>query len=95
MTTRVSDDWKVLEHGKIERLTERLWRVEGMIPGMSLRRVMTVVKRSSGGLAIHSAIALDEGEMAELEAWGKPDEAAKWRNDLEDAERSTQKPDPP
>jgi hypothetical protein len=67
------DDWKVLEHGKIEKLTDRLWRVEGMIPGMSLRRVMTVAKRASGGLVIHSAIALDAGEMAELEAWGKPE----------------------
>ncbi len=73
MAARRSDDWKVLEHGKIEKLNERLWRVEGMVPGMSLRRVMTVAKRSSGGLLIHSAIALDEAELAELEAWGKPE----------------------
>jgi hypothetical protein len=73
MAARGLDDWKVLEHGKIEKLTDRLWRVEGIVPGMSLRRVMTVAKRSSGGLVIHSAIALGEPEMAELEAWGKPE----------------------
>lgn len=73
MAARTSDDWRVLEHGAIGKLTDRLWRVEGMVPGMSLRRVMTVAKRASGGLLIHSAIALDAGEMAELEAWGEPE----------------------
>lgn len=73
MTTRTSDEWKVLEHGPIGKLTDRLWRVEGMVPGMSLRRVMTVAKRASGGLMIHSAIALNDSEMAELEAWGEPE----------------------
>jgi hypothetical protein len=73
MATKVSDAWTVLEHGGIEKLTERLWRVEGAVPGMSLRRVMTVVKRANGGLLIHSAIALRDGERAELEAWGKPE----------------------
>lgn len=70
---RISDAWEVREHGAIERLTERLWRVDGAIPGMTLRRVMTIARRDSGGLVIHSAIALSEGEMAEVEAWGKPE----------------------
>jgi hypothetical protein len=65
--------WTVLDHGPIERVAERLWRVEGAIPGMTLRRVMTVAKRESGGLVIHSAIALRPAELAELEAWGKPE----------------------
>ena len=65
--------WSVLEHGPIERLNERLWWVQGAIPGMSLKRVMTVVKLESGGLAIHSAIALREAEQAQLEAWGPPE----------------------
>jgi hypothetical protein len=73
MVAKVSDAWTVLEHGPIERITERLWRVEGAIPGMTLRRVMTVAKRQSGGLVIHSAIALRPAELAELEAWGKPE----------------------
>jgi len=65
--------WSVLEHGPIEQLGERLWWVQGAIPGMSLKRVMTVVKLESGGLAIHSAIALREPEQARLEAWGRPE----------------------
>jgi hypothetical protein len=73
MVAKVSGAWNVLEHGPIERITERLWRVEGSIPGMTLRRVMTVAKRESGGLLIHSAIALRPAELAELEAWGKPE----------------------
>jgi hypothetical protein len=73
MVAKVSDAWTVLEHGPIERITERLWRVEGAIPGMTLRRVMTVAKRQTGGLVIHSAIALRPAELAELEAWGKPE----------------------
>ena len=70
---QVTDAWNVLEHGGIQKLTDRLWRVEGMIPGMSLRRVMTLVKLKAGGLLIHSAIALGESELGELEAWGKPE----------------------
>jgi hypothetical protein len=64
--------WKVMEHGPIEKLAENLWRVEGALPRMSLRRVMTVARRMDGRLALHSAIALEEPAMKELEAWGKP-----------------------
>jgi hypothetical protein len=65
--------WNVLEHGPLERLTERLWRVEGALPGMSLKRVMTVAEREGGGLVIHSAIALGPAEQAALEALGRPE----------------------
>jgi hypothetical protein len=73
MAAKVSHAWGVLGHGPIERINERLWRVEGAIPGMTLRRVMSVAKRENGGLVIHSAIALRAAELAELEAWGKPE----------------------
>jgi hypothetical protein len=66
------DEWKVLSHGPIEKLTECLWRVEGALPGMSLRRVMTIAKREDGRLVINSAIALGESEMKEIEAFGTP-----------------------
>lgn len=65
--------WSVLDHGPIVRLTERLWWVQGALPGMSLKRVMSVARLQSGGLAIHGAIALREPERAQLEAWGKPE----------------------
>jgi hypothetical protein len=70
---KISDTWTVLEHGGIERLNERLWRVEGALPGMSLRRVMAVARRDNGGLVIHSAIALGEAEQKALESWGTPE----------------------
>ncbi len=64
--------WTPLPHGPIEKLAENLWRVEGTLPRMALRRVMTVVRLADGRLLIHSAIALEAAEMAELEAWGEP-----------------------
>lgn len=67
-----TDEWKVLQHGPIEKLTECLWRVEGALPGMSLRRVMTIAKRNDERLVINSAIALGEAEMQEIEAFGTP-----------------------
>jgi hypothetical protein len=69
---RARDRWNVLPHGRIEKLAENLWRVEGTLPMMSLKRVMTIARRADGGLVIHSAVALDEPAMSELEGWGKP-----------------------
>lgn len=66
------DDWKVLPHDPIEKLADNLWRVRGKLPNMSLRRVMTVVRLSDGRLVIHSAIALEDAAMRELEAFGTP-----------------------
>ena len=62
--------WKVLNHGPLERLADNLWRVEGALPGMSLRRTMTVVRRADGSLLLHSPIALDDERRQELEALG-------------------------
>ncbi len=69
---KVNEDWRVLRHGPIERLEPNLWSVTGTLQGMSLKRVMTVVRLGDGRVVIHSAIALDEPAMAEIEAWGKP-----------------------
>jgi hypothetical protein len=65
-----NDEWKVLEHGPLEPLAENLWCVRGALPGMSLRRTMIVARRLDGGLVLHSAIALREEVMKELEALG-------------------------
>jgi hypothetical protein len=67
---KIDTAWKVLNHGPLERLADNLWRVEGALPGMSLRRAMTVVRRSDGSLLLHSPIALDEARQRELEALG-------------------------
>lgn len=68
--SQVRRDWKVLEHGPLEQVSDNLWRVEGAVPGMSLRRAMTVVRRADGSLLLHSPIALDEARQRELEALG-------------------------
>jgi hypothetical protein len=63
-------DWNVLPHTGIEKLTENLWRVEGELEGLPLKRVSTIARRASGTLVIHNPIALGEPLMAEIEAWG-------------------------
>ena len=63
--------WRVLPHRPIEELGEGLWRVEGDLEGMPLKRVMTVAKRADGTLVVHNAVALDEASMKRLDAWGK------------------------
>jgi hypothetical protein len=63
--------WNVRPHGPIEKLSDRLWRVEARLETIDLRRVMTVARRADGSLIVHNAIPLGEAEMAELDAWGK------------------------
>ncbi len=66
------EDWNVLPHGPIEVLAENLRWVQGSLPGMSLKRVMTVARMADGRLVIHNAIALEDGAMKEIEAFGTP-----------------------
>lgn len=65
-------EWKVLAHGPIERLSDNLWWVWGSLPGMSLKRSMTIVRFSDGRLLLHNAVALEDSTMKELEALGTP-----------------------
>jgi hypothetical protein len=62
--------WRVLPHGPIEKLSERVWRIEGQLPNMPMKRVMTIARRSDGGVVVHNAIAVGDREMAEITAWG-------------------------
>ncbi|MBV9948790.1 MAG: hypothetical protein JOZ69_18220, partial [Myxococcales bacterium] len=66
------DKWTVCPHGPIEKAAENLWRVAGPFPGAPFPRTMTIMRLSDGRLIIHNAIALDDHEMKELEAWGTP-----------------------
>ena len=67
---KAHETWKVLPHRPIEHLADNLWRVEGGLENMPLKRVMTVARRQDGGLVVHNAIALDDAAMATLDAWG-------------------------
>ncbi|MET0340970.1 MAG: hypothetical protein ABW252_08205 [Polyangiales bacterium] len=72
MASPSDPSWRVREHGPLEQLADNLWRVEGALPKMSLRRTMTVVRLPDQRLIIHSAIALEPSTQAALEALGTP-----------------------
>jgi hypothetical protein len=68
----VHEDWELLDHGPLEPLADNLWRVTGALPGMSLQRTMTIVRRTDGSLVLHSVICMREAQMRELERLGTP-----------------------
>ena len=72
MASDESLEWRTLGHRPIEELAENLWRVEGDLPRMSLKRQMIVARTADRCLLIHNGIALEDAAMARLEAWGKP-----------------------
>lgn len=63
--------WTVLPHEPIEELEPNLWRVEGTLPKMAMRRVMTIARRGDGLLVVHNGIALEESAMARIDALGE------------------------
>ena len=69
----VLEHWKVLPHGALAPVDSNLWTVTGTIkmPVGEFERRMSVARLRDGGLVVWSAIALDEDEMARLEAWGR------------------------
>jgi hypothetical protein len=71
---KFNDEWKVLPHGPVKAVDERIVTVEGDIPmplGKFPRR-MTVVGLSRNRSAIFSAMALKEPDMQRIEEVGKP-----------------------
>jgi len=69
---KANTSWVVLPHQPIDKLEPNLWRVQGTLRGMALKRVMTLIRLEDGRVVIHSAIPLEEQAMAEIEAWGNP-----------------------
>lgn len=67
--------WTVQPHETLEELDEGLLTVAGEIvmPLGRFPRRMTIVKLSGDRTAIFSAIALEEEEMAQIEALGQPE----------------------
>lgn len=66
--------WTVLPHARLSQIDDNILTVIGEIrmPLMVLPRRMTVVRLNDSRLVVFSAIALDEDEMATLEAYGRP-----------------------
>lgn len=73
--SRLNEEWKVQKHGPLERLGDGLHTVAGEIvmPLGHFPRRMTVLELPGRRLAVWSAIALREQEMAQLEAMGSVD----------------------
>jgi hypothetical protein len=72
MAEKAYAKWTVLPHGPIEKIEENLWCVQGSLPNMPLKRVMTLARLASGALVVHNPVALEAGAMAEVEAFGRP-----------------------
>jgi len=72
--TRDEGTWKVRPHGALTQLAENVYTVasELKMPLGVFERRMTVVRLSSGRLAIWSAVNLAADAMDELEALGQP-----------------------
>jgi hypothetical protein len=67
-------DWEVLPHGRLTEVAPNILTVTGTIhmPIGHFPRRMTIVRLRDGRLVIFSAIALEEPEMREIEAFGDP-----------------------
>lgn len=63
--------WTVAPHGALEKVDDRVWRVEGTLPKNPLKRVMTVAKRADGALVVHNGVCLGDAEMKAIDAWGE------------------------
>jgi hypothetical protein len=72
--TKTLEEWKVLPHGRLTRVTDKILTVVGEIamPLMTLPRRMTLVRLRDGALVVFSAVALDEDEMRAIEDFGRP-----------------------
>ena len=68
---KVFETWTVCPHQPIEKIHDNLWRVEAPFPGSPFPRTMILARLGDGRIVVHNAIALDEAEMKEVEAWGK------------------------
>jgi hypothetical protein len=70
----ILEKWEVLPHGPLVQVDDGILTVAGEIvmPLGRFPRRMTVVALRGGRTAIYSAIALEEPEMARIEAMGHP-----------------------
>jgi len=72
--SKPNEQWKILPHGSLTKLADNLYTVTGQLrmPLGETTRRMTIVRLAGERLAIYSAIALSDTEMAKVEALGKP-----------------------
>ena len=70
---RPFEHWKVLPHDALVEVEDGILTVTGDVPMplAHLKRRMTIVRLRDQRLVVYSAIALDEDEMARIEAYGE------------------------
>jgi len=69
------ETWKahLFPHGVFQVLIENeLWQIEGSLKS-GIKRNMLVYKMKTGGLFLHSVVALNKEGMEKLESFGKPE----------------------
>jgi hypothetical protein len=64
--------WTVLRHDAIEKHEDNLWTLEGDLPGMALRRRMTLARMADGRVVVYGAMCADEATMKQITDWGEP-----------------------
>jgi hypothetical protein len=71
---RTERPWIVTPHGPIVKHEANLWSVDGLLPGASIPRRMSMVRRRDGSIVFYHPIPLAEPALAEVLAWGTPRE---------------------
>ncbi|KND00511.1 uncharacterized protein SPPG_04823 [Spizellomyces punctatus DAOM BR117] len=62
---------RVQPHGPLEKVTDGLWIVTGIVPGSNMPRIMPVYRPpNSTSLLLYSVLCADESTMAEIDALG-------------------------
>lgn len=64
--------WIVAPHGPLVEHEPNLWSVEGRLPGATIRRRMSIVRRRDGTLVFYHPVPIGEAALAEVLAWGRP-----------------------
>lgn len=70
----IEDEWQahVLPHSSIRALAPNLWQITGIVSRLIAPREMVIYRLPDSTLLIHSAIALADREIQQLEALGTP-----------------------
>ena len=53
-------------------MDDNLWTVDGDVPGLPIRRRMTIIKLATGNLMFFNAVPLEHEALEEVRSWGKP-----------------------
>ena len=64
--------WIVTKHGPLQKIDDNLWAIEGDVPGVPLKRRMSIVRMADGSLTFFHAIPLDDATLQEVKSLGRP-----------------------